>query len=379
MEPFKNVFNKDSLALMADSLSAIDAHFDNKRFLKACLQKISDKELKDRVREISTTLHEFLPGDFSKNVSLLVRSLKESEEHTDNNWTGKNKEKALGVSGFLVWPYTYYIETYGMDDVALSLDALYEMTKRFTSEFAIRAFLENHYEQTMQTLIFWLSDENHHVRRLVSEGTRPFLPWAMKVGHLCSDPLFHIQILSRLVDDSSEYVRKSVSNHLNDLSKISPEVVLDFCHSINDINAKERQKLIRHALRTLLKSSNKEALNLVGHSHDLQVNVEKLSVDKKKIKLGEAFELSFEIELLEEAQHQVLLDYVIHMPRKNGSFSQKVYRLKNTQLTPGHKVRVLKKIQIKPVTVRTYYEGNHFVELRVNGTSYGKILFDLEV
>ena len=64
-----------------------------------------------------------------------------------------------------------------------ALDLLYEATKRFSMEFYIRAFLNRWPEETLARLKVLSGDENYHVRRLVSEGTRPKLPWAKAVDH----------------------------------------------------------------------------------------------------------------------------------------------------------------------------------------------------
>lgn len=377
MEPFKEVFNVNSISLMADHLLFVDSKFDRKAFLEYCLQDISKKELKERVVTISEAISLYVSGDFEKQVSTLVATLKNEEDHIDNNWTGKDTTKSFGISGFLVWPYTHFIETKGLAFFDLSLDALKEMTSRFTSEFAIREFLHNYYEETMTLLLSWIDDENHHVRRLVSEGTRPSLPWARKVLALSQNVAFHLQLLERLLNDPSEYVRKSVSNHLNDLSKIDADKVISFCEQHWISSSIERKKLIRHGLRTLLKKGHVRALAIIGHKQNIDLTVSKACLDKSSLVLGGELNLEFSIELNENSSETALIDYVLHLPRKNGEYSQKVFRLKELLLRPNELTFVTKKISIKPITTRTYYEGAHHIELVVNGRSYDKLTFDL--
>lgn len=377
MEPFKEVFNVNSISLMADHLLFVDDKFNRKAFLDYCLHDISSKELKERVITISEAISLYLPGDFERQVTTLVATLKSEEDHIDNNWTGKDASETVGISGFLVWPYTHFIEQNGTSYFDLSLGALKEMTSRFTSEFAIRVFLQNYYEETMTLLLSWINDENHHVRRLVSEGTRPSLPWARKVLTLGQNVDFHLQFLEKLLNDPSEYVRKSVSNHLNDLSKIDSDKVISFCKQHWVPTSTERKKLIRHALRTLLKKGHVSALAIIGHKQNIDLTVSKASLDKSTLVLGEDLNLKFSIELNENSSETALIDYVLYLPRKNGEYSQKVFRLKELLLRPNELTFVTKKISIKPITTRTYYEGTHYIELVVNGRSFDKMTFDL--
>jgi 3-methyladenine DNA glycosylase AlkC len=71
--------------------------------------------------------------------------------------------------------------------------------------------------------------QNHDVRRLASEGCRPRLPWAMALPQFRKDPSPALPILEKLKNDESDYVRKSVANNLNEISKDHPQLVLDIC------------------------------------------------------------------------------------------------------------------------------------------------------
>jgi hypothetical protein len=69
---------------------------------------------------------------------------------------------------------------HGMSDAHLprALDLLEAATQRFSMEFYIRPFLNAFPGPVMARLQEWTGHPNYHVRRLVSEGTRPTLPWA---------------------------------------------------------------------------------------------------------------------------------------------------------------------------------------------------------
>ena len=71
------------------------------------------------------------------------------------------------------------------------------------------------YEESLPVIKEWLADTNPNVRRAVTEGLRI---WTGR-SYFRDHPKVAIQLLSRLREDESEYVRKSVGNALRDISK----------------------------------------------------------------------------------------------------------------------------------------------------------------
>lgn len=160
-------------------------------------------------------------------------------------------------------PIAYFVEKYGLEHFEISMHAMYEITKRHTSEYAIRPYLEVHLADTIDQLSRWSHDTNLHVRRLVSEGTRPRLPWAKRIQAIKGDPAHNLALLEPLWNDPSFYVRKSVANHLNDLTKDYREVTLNWLNDRLANVGKHHAWMIRHSLRSLTKSGDHMAAALL--------------------------------------------------------------------------------------------------------------------
>ncbi len=271
MEPFKNIFNEQSVSAFSDHIMrAAGKIFDKRSFTNKINTTLTTLELKDRVRLISNTLHEHLTNSYAKNIDILLNSL--ADEESDN-----------GITGFIAWPLLQYVEDYGRSDDETSFKAMYEMTKRFSAEFAIRPFLRKDDVSVFNILEKWLSDPNKHVRRLCSEGTRPNLPWGLKVPSLHDNLHRNLAILNKLKDDPEEYVRRSVANHLNDISRINPILMLETVTKWSKRNSsKEMRWLIRHATRTLLKQGHKDVLQLHGYNPNADIHLVGTTLNKRR-------------------------------------------------------------------------------------------------
>ena len=151
----------------------------------------------------------------------------------------------------------------------------------------------------MSHMYNWAEDENFHLRRLASEGCRPRLPWAMSLPVFKKDPTPILKIMETLKDDPVEYVRMSVANNLNDISKDHPDVVLDICERWFG-RSKNTDWIVKRACRTMLKAGNKRALLLFGFGDPDQLKVANLSFDRQTLAMGEELRFSFEIELKDE-------------------------------------------------------------------------------
>lgn len=363
MEPFKNIYNKNSVAKLASAIRLSSVEFDERSFLEQVTSQIDSLEMKDRVRLISQALHENLSSSPKKNIQILVQAL-QSEKNPN------------GLEGFLVWPLTQYVESYGLDDFNSSLLALKEMTKRFTSEFAIRPFLKRDCEKVFKKFYQWRSDPCEHVRRWVSEGTRPHLPWGEKVEQLTLNPERSVDLIAPLAYDESEYVRKSVANHLNDISHFNASLCLKSLKQI-DSKHKDQKRLIKRASRTLLKKSDKRAFRLNGYSVSGEFDVLHFKTTPKKIREGES--LVFEVKLQSTSQRSQKIQLSVRMsfPRANGKSSDKIFQLKDFELAPEEKVIISKKHHFKKVTTRKHYPGLYELAVRVNGVEVKKNSFQL--
>lgn len=350
---FKHWISPALVKKIADAITSVYPAFDAKAFSKIS-KDLKDLELKPRVLLIRDSLHKNLPAEYPKAIKILLKAVDNSK-----------------LSGFDLWAFTEFVQTYGLDHFEISMKALYQLTQKFTAEFAVRPFVVKYPKETFSQLLKWSSDPNEHIRRWTSEGTRPRLPWGMKLHNSIKDPKDGIKILSNLKFDESLYVRKSVSNHLNDIAKDHPDVVIQTLKSWRkECPEKHLVKLDwiqNQALRSLIKAGYKPALKLMGYGDDALVKLGNLKLNKKKFSLNEV--LTFEIEMTSTTSkaQKIAIDYVIHYQKANKKLSPKVFKLKVIELK-GKEVFVLKKNHsIKPVTTRKHYPGLHKIEIQING------------
>ena len=246
-------FDEDLAQLLADKLEPHYPSFDSKDFVRAVGEGVADLELKARAEFIADNLREQLPDDYKEAVNILVKSLGSENPN----------ETGMFTEFYWVMPYATFVEKYGLDDLETSLRAIAEITKRNTGEFAIRPFLEQYSDKTFEQMLRWSQDENFHLRRLASEGTRPRLPWAKKLDSVIENPSLTIPILENLKDDPVKFVQKSVANHLNDMLKDNYDDAMSVLKRWSQDASKDRKWLIKHALRKELKKKNPEALALL--------------------------------------------------------------------------------------------------------------------
>ncbi len=273
-------------------------------------------------------------------------------------------------------PMTDYVGKHGIDDFDLGMEVQKELTKRGTSESGIRPFINRDQERALALLSQWASDPNYHVRRLVSEGSRPRLPWAMRLPALIADPNPLFPILHQLKDDAQEYVRRSVANNLNDIAKDHPDKVAKIAEKWLKNATPDRARLVRHACRTLVKQGHKPTLVVLGFKKPA-VSLTQLNLLTPIVRFGEA--LSIEVCLASEsaAKQDLVLDYVIHHRLANGKTSPKVFKWKTFTLEAGESWKSERKHRIKPITTRTYYAGSHGIEIQINGERLGFSNFEL--
>lgn len=373
MEPFKNLISKEIVTLCALHLGKQLPEFDELAFTSSILPVLSQLELKQRVKLISEKMLAVLPNDVQQRNAILVGML-----HPDKYSHTAAPSSNEGMCGWGVWPLTDVIGQSGLDDFDGSMSALREITMRGTSEFDVRPFIEADPDHALSIVLGWAHDENQHVRRLASEGTRPRLPWGMRLKGLIAEPSQTLPILEVLRDDPSEYVRRSVANHLNDIAKDHPDFVADIAEKWMQGATKDRGKLIRHACRSLIKQGHEKTLAVFGVLPPTIMEPE-VSVATDNVILGE--KLTFEVTLRSNgtAPQKLILDYVVHHRKANGSLSPKVFKWRQLVLEPGETMKLQRDHAIRPITTRKYYSGQHFLSLRINGHDFGNSRFDLQL
>lgn len=303
---------------------------------------------------IRNSLHEHLPAEFPKAVKILLKSLELSD-----------------LKGFALWPYTEYVQTYGLDHFENSMDALLVLTQKFTSEFAVRTFLIKDPKKTYDLLLKWSRHPSSHVRRWTSEGSRPRLPWGMKLQEAVLRPQAGIKILDVLKFDDELYVRKSIANHLNDIAKDHPDLVIKTLKNWREgCPPKHLPKLEwiqKQALRTLIKKGYKPALTLMGYGAAPKVKMGKLILNKTKFKTEDVLEFQIQITSTALKTQKLAIDYVIHYQKANQKKSPKVFKIKVIDLKPQETFLLKKKHSLRPVTTRKHYSGEHHIEIQING------------
>ena len=361
MEPFKNVYNPDSVTSLAHHIKLNYPQFKSKDFLKTIIKEIHTLELKERVNLITNTLESYLPKDYDVAVKVLINSLApiNDDSKIDSN-------QANGITGFLVWPLTNYISAFGLDHFETSMHALEELTKRFTAEFAIRFFINHNTSASYKYLNKWSKSKNFHLRRLSSEGCRPNLPWGIKLQNTEKILSFNIKILNRLQNDPELYVRKSVANHLNDISRIDEKLFFNTVNSFNSHHS-NTQWIIRHASRSLLKKGHPKALKLHDYKKIDPTKIN-LKLSDKEVEIGSSIKLKVVLKFdPKDKQKKILIDYILGFNKNNGKISEMAFRLKDTIIPDNCILTIEKDISFKPVTTRKLYPGNHTVKIQVNG------------
>jgi len=275
------------------------------------------------------------------------------------------------------------VQTYGLEDLKLSLNALKELTPLFSSEFAVRPFLKRYPTETLKFLEQCAREKDVHFRRWASEGTRPRLPWGERLQEFVRDPSPTMPILELLKFDTELYVRKSVSNHLNDIAKDHPERVIqllaDWKTAAGAAHAEKIEWIIHRALRTLIKAGHPGALKLIGVSHEAKIKFLGFKINQKKFKLGERIEFQFSIRSLSAKSQKLVVDYIVHFVKSNQSTSPKVFKLKSVLLPAEGEVVFAKSHHLKKVTTRVHYSGLHQLEIQVNGKGVGRVGWELMV
>lgn len=367
-EAFKENLGHSAILSIAEAIENQSTLFDKQRFIQLASENLDALSLMQRNRQIAESLQQTLSFNFEQNCQDLVAACEGFDPLSEQ----------VHRSGLRSWqslPIKEYIGKYGVNDIPVAMQALAEITALFSAEFAIRHLILADEKQVLQQLEQWCDHDNHHVRRLVSEGTRPRLPWGFQLKGFIKNPEKTWPLLERLKDDSSDYVRLSVANHLNDIAKDHPDWLQKQLQDWVEPQNKHREKVIRHACRTLIKQGHQGTLNMLGYK-PLRVTDADLNIDTDIVQYGE--KLSFTFSLKAKPNSPVIIDYLIDFQKANGSLAPKVFKWKNTQLSNTGEFNGARPHAIKPVTTRRYYNGHHELAILVNGQEVARQAFVLE-
>ncbi len=355
MEPLKNRLNEAYVSGLAKTLKGAWADFPQHDFRQSVLDEDWEaRELKQRMRHITQCLKIHLPEDYREALVILLKA-------------------APRFSGFEAMFFPEFVELYGRDDWEVSLPALADLTRYSSSEFAVRPFIKQDPKRMMAEMLRWAGDENYHVRRLASEGCRPRLPWAMALPAFKKNPSPILPILEKLKNDEEEYVRRSVANNLNDISKDHPERVLQIATDWLKEDPSCR-RLVKHACRTLLKAGDAQALALFGFGLPAGVSAGDLVIEPNLIAIGEKLSFRFKVKISKACR--LRLEYGVSYLKSNGTHSRKIFKISEKDWQPGEKV-VVRGHAFKDLTTRKHYPGKHFLDIVINGKTLEQAEFQL--
>jgi 3-methyladenine DNA glycosylase AlkC len=360
-EPLKTFFSPALVRRLADDIARVHPSFPVRAFVKNTTTGLDELELIDRGKHIMAALAMHLPAAYPDALEVLLQSL--GPEHATDELVG------VGMAPFFYLPHVLFVAERGLDHFELSMRAQYELTKRFSAESSIRPYIAHEPERTFAILRTWARDDNAHVRRLVSEGTRLRLPWAMRVAWLDQHPERVVGLLELLKDDPTTVVRRSVANNLNDLGKVHPKLLVDTCTRWLDHASVERRVLIEHALRSAIKRGEAGALRLLGFGHQPAVVIEDVRFAPTRVEIGGRVTVRFTMRSKAQRPQDLLVDVAVHFVKANGTSSPKVFKLKRVALPPRDSMTLQAKVSLAVHTTRKPRPGNHAVDVMVNGVA----------
>ena len=366
-EPLKNHFGLDVPERLAGQIAQVWPEFHRRGFLRRCRAGYEALELMPRGQQIAAALAEFLPDDYPQAIAVLLQTLGPPLEKTSDN----------GMAPFFYLPHTMFVAQQGLEHFEESMQAQYELTQRFTAEYCIRPYLVHHTDRTLAQLREWTSAESVHVRRLVSEGTRPRLPWAARLKMFQQDPRPVLPLLETLKDDSELYVRRSVANHLNDIGKDHPDLLCELMDDWRKNASPEREWIIRHALRSLIKQGYAAAFAVLGHGTESAVRLVEVGCEPAAVRVGQTLTARVLLENRSRDIVAAIVDLRVYFRKANGSLSPKTFKLKTVEIPARESLELTKAISFRPMTTRVHYPGTHHMAVLINGQEHTPLPFEL--
>lgn len=366
MEPLKNIYSKDWIKNLSLVVSKVDSKITPNEFQKKVLESPwKEYELKERINRLADVFLFFWNEPLTHIEPKLIRLIELLKTNGAQNFN---------------FPYIFVndiVSKAGLEDFDTSMRILEKTTVFSSAEFAIRFYYQNHFVPTLKQMQIWSKHKEPYVRRLASEGSRPLLPWGIGIPEIKRNPEVHLPILKQLWNDENEVVRRSVSNHLNDISKINPDLVLEFCKNRFGVSA-ILDKNLKHALRGLLKKGNQDALSFFSYDTKWKPKDFQFYLKQKKIKIGDSLEFTIEFQQKSKESKMIRMEYKIGFLLANKTFGYKIFKISEKLIPPNENVKIIKKHSFKLITTRDYYPGVHTISIVFNGREYEKLEFILE-
>jgi 3-methyladenine DNA glycosylase AlkC len=352
----KDQFGASVPRAIAMMIGAVHPEFPRAAFVRDVLAGFGPLSLTGRGFHIAAALRKHLPRDYPRAVGILVSSATQPHDH----------EASGGMAAFLYMPHLYFVAQHGLEHFEESMRAQHALTQLFTAEYSIRAYLEKHPEKTLARLREWSGDPSHHVRRLVSEGTRPRLPWAPRLRAFQKDPRPVLELLELLKDDPELYVRRSVANNLNDIGKDHPALLATVAQRWLRGATPQRRWVVNHALRSAIKRADAGALRALGYGGKTSVGVGGVAITPRRPVIGGHVNVAFTLTNTGKTRQRVMADLVVHFVKAHGT-GAKTFKLRAVELAPRESAAFEKKIALRQLTTRRHYPGVHRVEALLNG------------
>lgn len=363
--PLKYMYNETFLNSFAIKVQNVYDKFNIESFIHTVMDSSWESlELKERIRKITLSLGDHLPAEYEKALNILF-SIDES------------------CVGFPYLFFPDFVEVYGQNDeyLELSMKALERFTMRSSSEFAVRPFILKNPEAMVTQMKIWANSSNEHIRRLASEGLRPRLPWGISLPIFKNNPMPVLSVLEILKNDESLYVRKSVSNNLNDISKDNPDIVLETASSWKGINA-NTDWILRHGCRTLIKKSHPKALELFGYaltdSNDFSIKKASLIVTPNNIVIGDSCDLHYDLDIKVNRKTKIRIEYKIDFIKAKGKKSSKAFLISDKEISKDINIIGKRTHSFKDLTTRKHYPGEHSITLLINGNEVSKYILNVD-
>jgi 3-methyladenine DNA glycosylase AlkC len=360
----KDIYSVTFYENFGQAVVEVHPDFDKQKFIDTIYEgNFVQKEWKERMKHTTVVLHQFMPQNFPEAVLLIDMII-------DNLRKNKFTDSNLAFIFF-----ADYIEIYGLDDFKTSEKAFVSITRFISCEFAVRPFILKYKEKMIEEMIKWSLHENHHVRRLASEGSRPRLPWAMAIPFLKKDPASILPILENLKNDPSEYVRRSVANNLNDIAKDNPQIVLHIAAKWKGFT-RETDAIIKHGCRTLLKQGHPEILNHYG-LESTNIELSSFEIKTPVVKIGDYLQFQFHLHNKNTEAKTIRLEYAVHYKKSKGHLAKKVFKISEKIYQPNQLIKVDRNQSFKIITTRIFHTGVHQLSIIINGTESEALEFEL--
>ena len=354
-EPLKAQFGAPVVRRLASEIASVHKQFDSRAFQRDALDGFDELELLDRGRHLGKVLHRHLPDDFGSAIDILLATLPSA------------RTSEGGMASFFYLPHTEFVRAYGVPHFEHAMRALHALTQHFTGEFAVRPFFEHHQAATLARFEMWTRDESEHVRRLVSEGSRPRLPWAPRLREFQRDPAPVLRLLEWLRDDPELYVRRSVANNLNDVGKDNPDLLLSTAERWMTDASAERRWIVKHALRSAVKAGDRRALKVIGYGSASRLAITASAITPARPAMGTKVLITCTVRNPSRTAQRAVIDLRVHFVKSRGAANVKVFKLAAVDLAPDASQELRKTVSLADLTTRKHYTGLHLVELQLNG------------